>query len=202
MTILLTILKWGWITYLVTQSILYVIKHRKWITAYKQIDFRLFLSAIPLVLLTILSFMALLHLNESIFGWSWLLWVGNLLGVSDVRAVNLSLVGTDIPVLGIGICILLLIQLPALALLEERFCRKGTKGWRDGLLRSIAFGLVHCLVGVPLAVGIALIIPGLWYTHLYFQGGVKRSAQGHFQYNLLVMLIVLAGAVLATIQIL
>lgn len=126
MHIFLMLLKWAWIAFLGYQGISYVLKHRGWLAAYKRIDFRLFLSIIPLLVLTILSAAALFLLNGSIFGWSWLLWAGHLFGSSDVHAVNLSLVGTTIPFLGIGLCVLLLIQLPSLALVEERWFRKGT----------------------------------------------------------------------------
>lgn len=61
----------------------------------------------------------------------------------------------------------LMLVLPFLARSEERSFRKGYDEWGPIIKQSVKFGLAHCLVGVPLAAGIALIIPGLFYGYKY-----------------------------------
>jgi hypothetical protein len=82
---------------------------------------------------------------------------------------------------------ILALSLPELAWDEEITYRRGTRDWRHAIFRSLRFGLAHCVVGVPLFVGLALTLPGLWFTHQYFRGGVERSATHHAAYNLVVL---------------
>ena len=53
--------------------------------------------------------------------------------------------------------------IPFLARAEENIFRKGHTEWGAIIKQSVKFGLVHCLVGVPLANGVALIISGLFF---------------------------------------
>jgi hypothetical protein len=76
--------------------------------------------------------------------------------------------------------------LPLLAHFEEQWFRGGTHGWGEGLWRSFAFGMVHCLVGVPLAAGLAIGVFGLWLTQIYFWGGVHQTTEVHTAYNAII----------------
>lgn len=123
-------------------------------------------------------------------GW-WKLFSGT--------GTNVYTIGWQVPFFGIAFCILLLVALPKLVKAEEEMFREGTQGWGDGLVRSTKFGLAHVLfAGIPIGIGLALILVGLFYTYLYFRGGVELSIQGHLQYNMIIVLIMLAGAVLVT----
>ncbi len=82
-------------------------------------------------------------------------------------------------VFGIG----LLMVLPLFAFEEEMMFRNGTRDWKHGRRRSLAFGLMHCVVGVPIFVGLALGVGGMWFTYQYFKGGVERSTTYHLAYN-------------------
>jgi len=62
---------------------------------------------------------------------------------------------------------LLVIMFPNAAWIEEEMFRKGRHTFGRITKASIAFGLVHLLVGVPLAAAIALIIPGFFYGFVY-----------------------------------
>lgn len=93
---------------------------------------------------------------------------------------------------------LLVFLLPRLANIEERIFRQGTRDWRQGLLRSLLFGLAHMPVGVPLSAALGLSLGGMWFTYQYFRGGVTRSTIYHLTYNLVavgLVLMVLAAQV-------
>lgn len=62
---------------------------------------------------------------------------------------------------------LIVYLIPFIAGIEESFFRKGYVRWPEIIRQSIKFGLVHCLAGVPLASGIALILPGLYFGWVY-----------------------------------
>ncbi len=69
-------------------------------------------------------------------------------------------------------------------MIEEKWFRLGTQNWFEGLYMSLFFGIVHCLVGIPIAAGLAITFAGLWFTHQYFIGGIELSALHHTTYNL------------------
>lgn len=72
---------------------------------------------------------------------------------------------------------LLLAALPLLARAEERAFRRGTRGRLDALRRSLVFGLAHCLVGVPVFVGLALSVGGLYFSRQYTLGEREEPPQ-------------------------
>ena len=104
---------------------------------------------------------------------------------------NIFMLPIFIPFVGIAFLILLLLNMPRLAQREEEIFREGTKNWLHGIWKSLTFGLVHCLVGVPLGVGFALSIGGLWFTYQYFKGGVPLSTLHHATYNLIIAFVFL-----------
>lgn len=113
---------------------------------------------------------------------SWLYRV-----LPEQGASNLIFLPARLPLVGLPYLLLVIAILPQAAADEERRYRRGTRDWRHGIFRSIRFGLVHCLVGVPLFAGIALIVPGLWFTHLYFRQGEEQATTHHLTYNLLLV---------------
>ncbi|MDD3487678.1 MAG: hypothetical protein PHF35_04895 [Candidatus Moranbacteria bacterium] len=143
----------------------------------------------------ILVFLGLRKLHP-FFNWSW--WRLFKPKGSDEyeNGKNINFIPTDIKWVGLLFCILLILNLPALALQEENWFRLGTITWTQGLYRSLLFGMMHCLVGIPLAAGIALTIGGLWFTHQYFIGGVDLSSLHHTTYNLILGAILLIFLIL------
>jgi hypothetical protein len=113
------------------------------------------------------------------YSWLMLLAPKN----QPVQATNQMLAGAQIPLFGVVFVIILMLNLPRLAALEEDEFREGTKDWKDAIPRSLKFGLMHMIVGVPLWCGLALAIPGMWFTSQYFKGGVSRSTMAHALYN-------------------
>lgn len=112
-------------------------------------------------------------------------------GTPKVEGGNINLLGTDIRFVGILVCLLLLTGLPRWAILEEEWFRQGTVGWVDAIGRSFAFGFIHMAFGVPVFAAITISGMGLFYSYMYFQGGVELSAQAHFQYNLILITLLL-----------
>jgi hypothetical protein len=137
-------------------------------------------------------------IREPLLNFSWL----QLLGTKQHPEAggNLMISGAlEIPLVGLFFLVLLFLNLPRLARYEEDAFRRGTKNWKDGCLRSLRFGLVHCLVGVPICYGLGLGIGGLWFTWHYFKGGVRRSTTVHALYNATLLL---ALAVILSVNVL
>lgn len=83
-------------------------------------------------------------------------------------------------------CLTVLFTLPTLATYEEIFFRQPINSATGAILLSVAFGLVHMLVGVPLHTGIALILPGLWWSYLYLNSGsLAAPVMSHTTFNLI-----------------
>ena len=160
---------------------------------------------------------SLIYLHP-VFGWSWLsLFVekdeqdespenleedapeaksSKALDVEVSKGVNLGILPVHIKYFGVIYAILLLMSLPHLAMIEEKWFRVGTETWVQAAYISLAFGMLHCLVGIPLAAGLALSILGLWLSHQYFIGGVELSTLHHTSYNLILVLALLIFAIL------
>lgn len=56
---------------------------------------------------------------------------------------------------------------PAMAKREEDWFRKGHHTWRTIWRQSLKFGFIHCIVGVPLGIGLVLSGVGLFYAWKY-----------------------------------
>lgn len=112
-------------------------------------------------------------------------------GDGDSNGKNINLIPMEVKYFGLIFGVLLIFNLPSLAMTEEKWFRLGTQDWLQGLYLSLLFGMVHCLVGVPIATGLAISIGGLWFTHQYFIGGVNLSALHHTTYNLIVISLLL-----------
>jgi hypothetical protein len=116
--------------------------------------------------------------------WSWLdLFAEN--GKAG-HGFNQNIAGATIPFFGVFFVILLFLNLPRLAEAEESSFRQGTKNWWHAVPRSIGFGLVHLVVGVPVWLALSLAIPGMWFTSQYFKGGISRSSMAHGLYNMVI----------------
>lgn len=69
---------------------------------------------------------------------------------------------------------------PFLARAEEKMFREGYREWPEILWQSVKFGLVHCIVGIPLAFGLALSIGGLFFGYKYkraYDRTMKQTGQ-------------------------
>lgn len=197
----LDLVKWGFAAYVANDFIRYVRKGtiRRHFTVFLRRSWRewiaSWLQAVAVLVVIMVCVGSLLSLRNPILSFSWLQLISTK-SEAEHGGTNLIVSTTTLPILGIVFGLLLAVNIPRLARLEEDTFRRGTKDWRDGILRSIKFGFVHMIVGVPVAAAMALSILGVWLTHQYFVGGVRQATFFHVLNNY-TMLIVLAVYMLA-----
>jgi hypothetical protein len=175
-TIVRKSLKGGWILFL---ALLLVFKSLdlEWIKSYLSINWVLLLAQV-------LMMPAVVYFNKRLLRSSPIMRAGILKGL------NLKLMGLSASLVGLLMSLLLLTILPQAALLEETLFRLGTDNWVDAIYRSVLFGATHMLFGVPLGPGLIVVLFGMFFSWLYFLGGLPLAVQGHFQYDLLMMLMI------------
>jgi hypothetical protein len=156
---------------------------------------RHFVRAVP-VLLAVLTLATLFMTVPGLdFGW----WT--------------ALGGTGNPVVGVGpkgstpgplqtiipavFVTLLLIGLPLLVEGEEWVFRRGAqfRGRAANARRSVLFGLVHALIGIPIGVAMALSVGGFYFNWAYLRAwratgsedeALAESTRSHLGYNLVI----------------
>lgn len=109
--------------------------------------------------------------------------------------------------------LLLMFGIPFWARLEERVFRRGANSWGKITVRSIQFGLIHLIAGIPILGGFVLIVPGFLfacrykYVHdrclrktrdpiLAMDIGVIASTADHAVYNAILVTLVVATLLL------
>lgn len=117
--------------------------------------------------------------------------------VDKPKGGNVNFLPLQVRWLGLVCLPLLFVNLPTFAMVEEQIFRAGIDNWGNGIICSIVFGLVHCLVGVPIGCGLAISISGVWFTHQYMNKGVELSAAHHTMYNTILLFIAAVFIVVA-----
>jgi hypothetical protein len=171
---------------------------------------RHFLRAPFVLVIVLLVATGLFQVPGLSFGW----WTaiggnGNVIVGSTSATSGTSLVWL-VPLLFV------LLLIPALALFAEReevVFRAGAEqwSWSRRITMGLRFGLIHLIMGIPIAVALALSVGGWYFQWAYLQGyrkakrseqrveaGVMESTRSHLAYNLCVLAIVglyLAGVV-------
>jgi hypothetical protein len=162
---------------------------------------RHFLRA-PLVLFAVL-FAAGLLLQVPGLDWGWWTAIGGT-GNVIVGGTERSSIGAVQWIAPVLFVLLLIPLLPLFAEREERMFREGAEDWSTGrrVRRSVEFGLVHLIMGIPIGVALALSVGGGYFTWAYLRGcrrggrreGLIESTCSHLAYNLSVLVIVLLAA--------
>lgn len=157
--------------------------------------------AVPVLAAVMAVATALLEVPGLDFGW----WTA--IGGEGNPAVGVGREGAAGPleaVLPIIFMSLLLVGLPLLVEGEEWVFRRGAerRGRAANLRRSVLFGLVHALVGVPIGVALALSVGGAYFTWAYLRtwaatgsedAALAESTRSHLAYNLVIAGIILAA---------
>jgi hypothetical protein len=153
----------------------------------------------PVVLLGVFAVLSVLWLVPPL-QWGW--WTA--LGGEGNPVLGMTGKNTGSPLEWIVPTLFLLLLTPALPLFaerEERMFRLGAEHWSTlrRIRRGMEFGLVHALIGIPLAVALALSVGGWYFTALYLwawrrtrdqTAAVLESTRAHFVYNAELVLVV------------
>lgn len=163
---------------------------------------------VPIVLaLVLVAATALMAVPGLDWGWwSALGGAGNpVFGSTDTTA------GTPlewvVPLVFLG---LLVPALPLFANAEERMFRQGAEEWTTWhrIMRTVQFGLVHALIGIPVGAAIALSLGGAYFMLVYLRsfrrtGSVQEatleSTTAHTVYNGVIIGIVIIALVLTAL---
>ena len=146
--------------------------------------------SLPLILGTFLVAKALMRLHPA-FRWKPSdLVFGRRSGSADS---SLLLVALRAPVFGPIVALLLVANLPTVAMLEEFMFRQGTTSWTGAAVRSLLFGLAHLGMNIPLGASVAIGGTGLWFSWWYFRGGIALSGVMHLAYILPIVSLALVG---------
>lgn len=100
------------------------------------------------------------------------------------------------PLITVFICLFLLLFLPKAAYSEEKTFRHKIINFKDSISSNIKFGLVHCIVGVPIWIGLCLSFMGFVLTLRYiyeykktnnYDMALYASSSLHGKYNILAL---------------
>jgi hypothetical protein len=134
--------------------------------------------------------------------WSALGGVGNPV-FGSTTATEGTLLEWVVPLVFMA---LLVPALPLFAHAEERMFRAGAEHWsrRRRVLKTLQFGAVHAVIGIPIGVAIALSIGGAYFMRVYLREfrrsgsraeATAESATAHTVYNGVIIGIVIIGFV-------
>lgn len=167
---------------------------------------RHFVLAVPVLGAVLAVAMPLLAVPGLDFGW----WTA--IGGEGNPAVGVGREGAAGPleaILPIVFISLLLIGLPLLVEGEEWIFRRGaqTRSRAANARRSVLFGLVHAVVGIPIGVALALSVGGQYFTWAYLRmwdetadedAALAESTRSHLAYNLVIAGIILVALATAS----
>ena len=160
----------------------------------------------PLVLLVVLAVFGLAWLVPPLrFGWWSLLGGEGNVVFGSTEQTRGTVLEVLLPVVFV---LLLLPALPLLVEAEERRFRLGAEGWTTSrrALRGLQFGLLHLVVGIPIAAAVAITVAGWWFTWVYLRAfrttgspseALAESTRSHLGYNLVIIGLVAVSVVLS-----
>ena len=164
---------------------------------------RHFLLAVPALAVVVTLAGLLLEVPGLWFGW-WTAIGGT--GNPVFGAARPGAVGPLEVALPVVFGVLLLLGLPLLVEAEEWAFRRGAEHRTrvQNLRRAVLFGLVHAVVGIPLAAALALSAGGVYLTWCYLrmwratgsaEAALAESTRAHLAYNLVIIGLVAAALV-------
>ena len=111
------------------------------------------------------------------------------------------------PIITIIVFIILMLFLPKAAYWEEQQFRHNSITIQTSILTNIKFGLMHCLVGVPIWIGLLLCLVGFIYSLKYIftfwkyvedKLEVESSTSLHGKYNIILITILLTAVLITS----
>ncbi len=146
-------------------------------TIWRGFGVSMFLEALGVFVLTIVIALQLMHIPLLKYGWANLIFTdgGNVILAPILDAsTSPSIAMQFLPVLFL---LALIFVLPFLSKTEEDCFRRGHNAWGAIAKQSVKFGLVHLIVGIPLAAGLALSIPGFWLGYRYKRAFEQKAKE-------------------------
>lgn len=160
---------------------------------------------VPVLLATVVGVATALIVIPGL-SWGWWSALGG--EGNPVFASSESTIGTVWEwVIPLVFMALLFPALPLFAFAEERLFRAGAEQWSTGrrVFKTMQFGLVHALIGIPIGAALALSIGGAYFMWVYLRkfravgtrdAALIESATAHTAYNaLIVIMLVIAFGV-------
>lgn len=160
---------------------------------------------VPLVLTAVILAVSLL-LTVPGLSWGWWSALGG--EGNPVFGSSESTAGTVWEwVIPLCFMALLVPALPLFAHAEERMFRTGAESWSRGrrAWKTLQFGLVHAVIGIPIGAAIALSIGGAYFMAVYLRDWSRtrsrtdatlESAAAHTVYNGVIIAVVVVALIL------
>lgn len=100
------------------------------------------------------------------FGWGKLL-MGKSSNVVAAPLESMNSSYLALRLFAVVFALMLIVAAPFLAHAEEKAYRSGYLQWGPILKQSLKFGLIHLIMGIPIAFGLALSVSGLFFAWKY-----------------------------------
>ena len=157
---------------------------------------------VPLVLAAVVAAATLLMAVPGL-DWGWWTAVGGegnpVFGASEATAGTIW--EWVVPVV---FMLMLIPALPLFAHAEERLFRRGAEHWsaRRRVGKTVQFGLVHAIVGIPVGAALALSLGGAYFMAVYLRAhhrsgsaadATLESTTAHTAYNGVIIVVVLVA---------
>ncbi len=166
-----------WATTSVIQTVFSKKNRILFLKIWKNVRVTMFFECMGVILIVISAWYGLSYIPFLSYGWTSLIYDNpSNIGIGSVTQLSQTLSHSTTGITSIGFAVitplfflLLFFCLPSFAHTEEKIFRKNTTGWGLITIKSILFGLIHCIVGVSLSVGFALAIGGFFFAMKYRQ---------------------------------
>ncbi len=161
---------------------------------------------VPLVLAAVVAAASVLLALPGL-SWGWWTALGGL--GNPVTGTTEQTSGTVLEwLVPLVFLALLFPALPLFADAEERLFRRGAEGWSPlrRALRTVQFGLVHAVIGIPIGVALALSIGGWYFLRCYLRAWRRtgsadeaqlESTRAHTVYNAMILTVVLVAVLVS-----
>lgn len=110
--------------------------------------------------------------------WGWWASLGG--EGSIITASNSNATSVWSTVLSLGVLSFVIIALPVFAWFEENVFRKNSQNFslKQLITSNVAFGLIHLIMGIPIAIALALIAAGFIFQRVYLYAYKKQAHLG------------------------